>query len=77
MGILSIDFGGTRTRAAFYTDDLQQMTRHETRSLVDQPADAVIERITNAPIISLAFAPSTKRRVIPDFAVDASPNDRK
>ncbi len=45
MGILAIDFGGTRTRAAFYTDDLQQVARDETRSLVDQPAEAVIERI--------------------------------
>jgi len=45
MGILSIDFGGTRTRAAFYSDDLQQIKRDETRSLVDQPAQAVIERI--------------------------------
>ncbi len=45
MGILAIDFGGTRTRAAFYTDNLQQIARDETRSLVDQPAEAVIERI--------------------------------
>lgn len=45
MGILAIDFGGTRTRAAFYTIDLHQLTRDETRSLVDQPAGAVIDRI--------------------------------
>lgn len=45
MGILAIDFGGTRTRAAFYSDALQQINRDETRSLVDQPAEAVIERI--------------------------------
>lgn len=54
MGILAIDFGGTRTRAAFYNDDLQQIARDETRSLVDQPAEAVIERILN-----------TARRVVP------------
>lgn len=47
MGILAIDFGGTRTRAAFYNDDLQQIMRGETRSLVDQPAEAVIDRILN------------------------------
>ncbi len=45
MGILAIDFGGTRTRAAFYSDAVEQIARDETRSLVDQPAEAVIERI--------------------------------
>lgn len=55
MGILAIDFGGTRTRAAFYDDNLQQINRDETRSLVDQPSDAVIDRILQ-----------TARKVIPD-----------
>lgn len=54
MGILAIDFGGTRTRAAFYNDAVEQIARDETRSLVDQPASAVIERILQ-----------TARKVVP------------
>jgi len=54
MGILAIDFGGTRTRAAFYNDAVEQIARDETRSLVDQPAAAVIERILQ-----------TARKVVP------------
>jgi glucokinase len=45
MGILAIDFGGTKTRAAWYSDDFEQLARAETRSLVDQPAQQVIDRI--------------------------------
>lgn len=45
MTILAIDFGGTRTRAAFYTDGLQQVARSETRSLVEQSAEQVIQRM--------------------------------
>ncbi|MEZ4670035.1 MAG: ROK family protein [Anaerolineae bacterium] len=45
MSILSIDFGGTRTRAAWYTADYAQLARSEMRSHVEQSMEQVIERI--------------------------------
>jgi glucokinase len=54
MGILSIDFGGTRTRTAWYNAEYKLIRRAETRSLVNQPADQVIGRII-----------STAREVVP------------
>jgi len=45
MSILAIDFGGTRTRAAWYSADLEMIARSETPSLVDQPAAHVLKRI--------------------------------
>jgi glucokinase len=49
MSILSIDFGGTRTRAAWFVADsesnLRRLKRSETPSRVDQPAQAVIDRM--------------------------------
>jgi len=54
LSILAIDFGGTRTRAAWYSDDLQQRVREEIPTLAHEPTGAVIERI-----IELA------RRVVP------------
>jgi glucokinase len=44
-GILAIDFGGTRTRAAWFDNDIQQQARTETPTLVDQGQQAVIARI--------------------------------
>jgi glucokinase len=55
MSVLAIDFGGTRTRAAWYDDAFQQITRSETPSLVSQGAEQVIERLID-----------TARRVIPE-----------
>ncbi len=45
MGILALDFGGTRTRAAYFDDDLRLLKRAETLSQVDDPQELVIERI--------------------------------
>ncbi|GIL13195.1 MAG: glucokinase [Chloroflexota bacterium] len=58
MGILAIDFGGTRTRTAWYDANLEQQARNETPSLVNQPAESVIQRIIE-----------TARRVVPPGAV--------
>lgn len=57
MGILAIDFGGTRTRTAWYDANLEQQARDETPSLVSQPAESVIRRIIE-----------TARRVVPPGA---------
>lgn len=43
--ILAIDFGGTRTRAGWFSPDLKLLTRTEAPSHTDEPPDAVIERI--------------------------------
>lgn len=45
MSILAIDFGGTRTRAAWYDSNLKQLARTETLSRVHETADDVIARI--------------------------------
>ncbi len=55
MSILAIDFGGTRTRAAWYSASLEMIARSETPSLVDQPAAHVLNRIIE-----------TARAVVPD-----------
>jgi glucokinase len=55
LSILAIDFGGTRTRAAWYSDDLEQLARGEISTRAHEPTDTVIERI-----IGLA------RSVVPD-----------
>ena len=57
MSILAIDFGGTRTRAAWFSNDLQPQAREEIWTRADEPTDTVIERI-----IELA------RGVVPDNA---------
>lgn len=54
MSILSIDFGGTRTRVGWFDADLNLLKRDETLSLVQDSQDVVINRI-----IELA------RRVVP------------
>lgn len=45
MSLLAIDFGGTRTRAAWFDDDLTLVRRDEALSQVDQPAAQVLERL--------------------------------
>lgn len=45
MTILAIDFGGTRTRAAWYDPALKQLARTETLSRVDDTTEKVIARI--------------------------------
>jgi glucokinase len=57
MSILAIDFGGTRTRAAWFSDELQLLARHETFSRVEQSKDEVITRIIE-----------TAHQVVPDGA---------
>jgi glucokinase len=52
--ILSIDFGGTRTRVGWFSDSLELLARDEAPSHTDEPPEAVIQRI-----IALA------RRVVP------------
>ena len=54
MSILAIDLGGTRLRAAWYSDDFQQVTRAETRTRSDEGQDAVIARVLE-----------TARKVVP------------
>lgn len=54
MSILAIDFGGTRTRTAWYDEQLNQKARAETPSLVDYGPDDVIRRIID-----------TARQVVP------------
>lgn len=46
--ILSIDFGGTRTRVGWFSDSLELVQRHETASRTHEPQAAVIERIIAA-----------------------------
>lgn len=58
MSLLAIDFGGTRTRAAWFSDDLTLVQRGETLSQVDQPAQQVIDRLIE-----------TARSVVPSGAV--------
>ncbi len=45
MSILSIDFGGTRTRVGWFDADLHLLARDETLSLVQDPQEVVINRI--------------------------------
>lgn len=45
MSLLAIDFGGTRTRAALFSDDMVLIQRNEALSQVNQPAAQVIERL--------------------------------
>ncbi len=47
MGILAIDFGGTRIRAGWFTPDLALVRRSETLSRVNEAPAAVIERLLN------------------------------
>ncbi len=54
MGILAIDFGGTRIRAGWFSADLTLLRRSETLSRVDEAPAAVIERLIN-----------TARQVVP------------
>ncbi|MBX3084126.1 MAG: ROK family protein [Anaerolineae bacterium] len=44
-GLLAIDFGGTRTRAAWFSDDLALLHRAESPSLVNRPPQDVINTI--------------------------------
>ena len=57
MSMLAIDFGGTRTRAAWFSDDLTLVQRDESPSLVNRPPQEVIDTIIE-----------TARRVIPTGA---------
>lgn len=45
MSLLAIDFGGTRTRAAWFSEGLELVRRNESLSQVNQPAGQVIERL--------------------------------
>jgi glucokinase len=45
MTILAIDLGGTRLRAALYTDDFQQIARAETRTRPEEGKEAVLKRL--------------------------------
>jgi glucokinase len=45
MSILAIDFGGTRTRAAWFNEALQQMHRAEVPTLRHEPQEQVIQRV--------------------------------
>lgn len=45
MGILAIDFGGTRTRAAWFDDSMQLITRSDALSRVGDPQGEVIARL--------------------------------
>lgn len=45
MSILSIDFGGTRTRAAWFSPQLEMLARHETLSRVDRSIAEVIDTL--------------------------------
>jgi glucokinase len=45
MGFLSIDFGGTRTRAGWFDDNLRLLRREETLTQAQETPDAVIARI--------------------------------
>ncbi len=45
MNLLAIDFGGTRTRAAWFSDGVTLVQRDETLSQVDQPAQQVLDRL--------------------------------
>lgn len=45
MSILAIDLGGTRLRAAWYSEDFRQLARAETRTRSDEGQDAVIARV--------------------------------
>lgn len=47
MNILSIDFGGTRIRAAHFSQELALLHREETLSLVNQSAEQVIQRMSD------------------------------
>jgi glucokinase len=44
-GVLAIDFGGTRTRAAWYDPDLTQRHRAEVLTRTDESQQAVLDRI--------------------------------
>lgn len=43
MAYLAIDFGGTRTRAAWFDDRMMMTDRAETLSTVSDPEDVVIQ----------------------------------
>ncbi|HML20597.1 MAG TPA: ROK family protein [Aggregatilinea sp.] len=45
MNLLAIDFGGTRTRAAWFSHGVNLIQRDETLSQVDQPAQQVLDRM--------------------------------
>lgn len=45
MSLLAVDFGGTRTRAAWYDDHLRQLKRVEMPSQVDEGQAATLKRI--------------------------------
>jgi glucokinase len=61
MSLLAIDFGGTRTRAGWYSDEITLLARAEARSQVEQPVDQVVARIV-----------ATARQVIPPGAAPAA-----
>jgi glucokinase len=61
MPLLAIDFGGTRTRAGWYSDDMTLIARAEARSQVEQPVEQVLARIA-----------ATARQVVPAGAVPAA-----
>ncbi|MEL6272870.1 MAG: ROK family protein, partial [Chloroflexota bacterium] len=50
MAYLAIDFGGTRTRAAWFDDRMMMTDRAETLSTVSDPEDVVIQRLIDLAI---------------------------
>ncbi|MBI5666659.1 MAG: ROK family protein [Chloroflexi bacterium] len=54
MAILAIDFGGTRTRAAWFSSSLDLLARDETPTRAHEPQESVIARVIE-----------TARRVVP------------
>lgn len=61
MTFLAVDFGGTRTRAALYSDELVMLHREETPSRVDESEQRVIERIIK---LAQAVAGDTTLRAV-------------
>lgn len=47
-GVLTIDFGGTRIRAAWWSPDLRLVARHELRTHVDDGVERVVARLIEA-----------------------------
>lgn len=54
MAILAVDFGGTRTRAGWFSSNLDLLARAEAPTQAGEPQDAVIARVIE-----------TARRVVP------------
>jgi len=65
MTILAIDLGGTRLRAALYTDDFQQIARAETRTHPEEGQDAVLKRLFETARQAIPAGHTPSRQVTP------------